>query len=75
VPLPRLRARAYLKAHHMAWVSRGGPTTLSNLVLICTFHHRLVHEYGWGLVRRDDGELRWYRPNGVRYRAGPARAA
>ncbi|HZD81106.1 MAG TPA: hypothetical protein VE646_13845 [Actinomycetota bacterium] len=52
-----------------------GPPPFPNLVLICTFHHRLVHEYGWGLVRGDDGELRWYRPDGVRYRAGPALAA
>ncbi|HZD79094.1 MAG TPA: hypothetical protein VE646_03505, partial [Actinomycetota bacterium] len=29
---PGCRTRAYLKAHHMAWVSRGGPTTLSSLV-------------------------------------------
>ncbi len=36
-------------------------------------HHiiKLVHEYGWTLDRRDDGTMRWFRPDGTRYRAGP----
>jgi hypothetical protein len=42
-----------------------------NLVLTCTFHHKLVHEYGWSLAREPDNEVRWHRPNGTRYRAGP----
>ena len=32
----------------------------------------MVHEYGWSLVRRQDGTIRWYRPDGRRYRAGPS---
>ena len=55
------------------WWSRGGRTDLDNLLLICAFHHKLVHEYGW-VVKRDgpDGVVRWFRADGVRYRAGPA---
>ena len=35
--------------HTVAW-SRGGPTKLPNLVLLCFSHHRLVHEGGWQVV-------------------------
>jgi len=37
--------------HHIVAWSRGGPTLLSNLVLLCYFHHRLVHEGGWQVVK------------------------
>ena len=61
----------YTDAHHVVWWSRGGRTDLSNLVLLCGFHHRLVHEGGWGLVLEPDATVRWCRPNGERFRAGP----
>ena len=41
-------------------------------MLICSFHHKLVHEHGWRIERDAGGELTWTRPSGVRYRAGPA---
>jgi hypothetical protein len=66
--------RRFTHAHHIRWWSRGGGTDLDNLVLVCTFHHRLVHEHGWNLERAIDGEVRWFRPGGVRYRAGPLAA-
>jgi len=37
--------------HHLIDWSRGGPSKLSNLVLLCYFHHRLVHEGGWLLIK------------------------
>ncbi|MBI1962524.1 MAG: hypothetical protein HY616_01050 [Candidatus Rokubacteria bacterium] len=41
----------------------GGPTTLSNLALLCR-HHRAVHEEGYQVDRHPDGELRFRRPDG-----------
>ena len=64
--------RRFAQAHHLTWWSRGGRTELENLALICSFHHKLVHELGWTITRDADGEIRWFRPDGVRYRAGPA---
>src|SRR6202521_5822335 len=37
--------------HHLIYWSRGGPSTLPNLVLLCYYHHRLVHEGGWQVIR------------------------
>jgi hypothetical protein len=38
--------------HHItAWSTERGPTNLPNLVLLCFFHHRLVHEGGWQVVK------------------------
>jgi hypothetical protein len=39
--------------HHLVWWTKGGPTELSNLALLCRPHHRMVHEEGWTLERRD----------------------
>jgi hypothetical protein len=64
--------RRFAQAHHITWWSRGGRTELENLALICSFHHKLVHELGWTISRDADGEIRWFRPDGIRYRAGPA---
>jgi uncharacterized protein DUF222/HNH endonuclease len=37
--------------HHIIAWARGGPNNLPNLVLLCFFHHRLVHEGGWQVVK------------------------
>src|SRR5437762_3450508 len=52
------------QGHHIRHWAQGGPTTLSNLALLCRRHHRAVHEEGYGLDRQPDGELRFRRPDG-----------
>ncbi len=47
------RRPSWCDGHHLVWWTRGGPTTLANLGLLCRAHHRLVHEGGWTLERRD----------------------
>jgi len=37
----------YTDAHHVKHWADGGETTLGNLLLLCAYHHRLVHEEGW----------------------------
>ena len=44
--------------------AEGGPTTLSNLALLCRRHHRSVHEEGFQLQRSLSGELEFRRPDG-----------
>jgi hypothetical protein len=68
---PGCGARRYLQAHHIRHWEHEGPTELDNLILICFFHHKLVHEYGWRILRERNGTVTWFRPSGKRYRPGP----
>jgi 5-methylcytosine-specific restriction endonuclease McrA len=52
------------EGHHIRHWARGGPTTLSNLALLCRRHHRAVHEEGYQLEPGKDGALTFRRPNG-----------
>jgi hypothetical protein len=51
------RPASWTVAHHLVHWSRGGPTDIGNLVLLCHRHHWMVHEGGWQLVKTDEGEL------------------
>ena len=57
--------------HHIVAWARGGPTILSNLVLLCYFHHRLVHEGGWQVVQVGR-EFRFVPPDRVVFRRARA---
>jgi hypothetical protein len=39
------------QGHHIRHRANGGPTTLSNLALLCRRHHRAVHEEGFAVDR------------------------
>ncbi len=52
------------QGHHIRHWAHGGPTTLSNLVMLCRRHHRSVHEEGYQIERQEDGALRFRRPDG-----------
>src|SRR5262249_19784943 len=52
------------QGHHIRHWAHGGPTTLSNLGLLCRRHHRAVHEEGYQIDREPDGMLSFRRPNG-----------
>jgi len=67
---PGCESRRFLHAHHLEHWGRGGPTDLDNLLLVCTFHHKLVHEYGWRVELDLPGAPSWFRPNGRRFDPG-----
>jgi 5-methylcytosine-specific restriction endonuclease McrA len=52
------------EGHHLRHWAQGGPTTLSNLALLCRRHHRAVHEEGYQMERSLDGALQFRRPDG-----------
>jgi 5-methylcytosine-specific restriction endonuclease McrA len=54
----------FAEGHHLRHWAHGGPTTLSNLALLCRSHHRAVHEEGYQVARGPDGALRFRRPDG-----------
>ena len=60
---PGCERRSWLKAHHLVHWSRGGPTDLDNLVLLCHAHHRLVHEGRWR-TSGNASTLRFHDPGG-----------
>jgi len=64
---PGCENRRFLDAHHVHHWSRGGPTTLGNLLLLCRRHHRLVHEGGY----RVDPEGNFFYPWGQPFPAVP----
>jgi hypothetical protein len=59
---------AWTDGHHLHHWADGGPTSLTNLVMLCRFHHVLVHEAGWTIdfdISRNIVTAR--RPDGTRY--------
>jgi hypothetical protein len=53
----------YVHAHHLQHWIHGGPTSAENLALLCSAHHRLVHEGGFQ-VSRVSGGLQFRDPRG-----------
>jgi hypothetical protein len=56
----------FVEGHHVKHWAEGGETKLSNLITLCWFHHRLVHEGGFALRTTDDGVFVFTRPDGSR---------
>jgi Domain of unknown function (DUF222)/HNH endonuclease len=61
---PGCDRRRFLHAHHVDHWANGGHTDLSNLVNLCSHHHRLLHEGGYRIERGAHGALRFRRPDG-----------
>jgi hypothetical protein len=45
------RPPAWTEAHHIIPWDDGGPTDIDNAILLCKFHHLLVHNNGWAITR------------------------
>jgi hypothetical protein len=56
----------FLDGHHIRHWAHGGETKLSNLVMLCRFHHRQVHEGRIDIQALDDGALRFIGRQGRR---------
>ena len=55
------------QVHHIMPRAQGGPTRLTNLLLLCTFHHEiLVHRWGWTICLNADGTTTMTSPGGRR---------
>jgi hypothetical protein len=55
----------YMDGHHIVHWANGGETKPNNLVCLCRFHHRAVHEGGIRIDVLDDGAMRFVKANGV----------
>jgi Domain of unknown function (DUF222)/HNH endonuclease len=64
--------------HHLIPRAQGGPTSLTNLLLLCTFHHLIaIHRWGWTITLHPDGTVTATSPDGSKtlHSHGPPPAA
>jgi hypothetical protein len=66
---PGCERRRWVHAHHIVHWGDGGGTDLDNLVLLCSAHHRLIHEGGWRISGHPGEDLRFHDPGGRPLRA------
>jgi hypothetical protein len=59
--------KGWLHAHHIRHWADGGPTDLDNLILLCGYHHRFLHEHGWEIEDDGYGKHVFRRPDGQIY--------
>ncbi len=69
------RHAGWCEAHHVVHAADGGPTSLDNLVLLCTRHHHLCHRSGWQAELRPDGHFRLTTPAGRVLESDPPAAS
>jgi hypothetical protein len=56
---PGCTTRVFLEGHHIEHWADGGDTSVSNMVCMCSYHHRFVHEYDYTIETAIDGEHRF----------------
>ena len=61
---PGCTHKRYVDGHHIHHWAQGGETRLSNLLTLCRFHHRQVHEGRVSVQVLDDGAVRFLKPDG-----------
>jgi hypothetical protein len=49
------RPTSWTSPHHVEFWARGGRSDLPNLLPLCYYHHRLVHEGRWQVIRAGEG--------------------
>ena len=61
---PGCHRTRFVDAHHVDHWFEGGETSVDNLVLLCSYHHRLLHEGGYRIRRDYRGERYFVRADG-----------
>jgi hypothetical protein len=64
---PGCGRKTWVHGHHIQHWADGGPTDLGNLVLLCGYHHRFLHEHGWDIQDGPDRTPMFTRPDGREY--------
>jgi hypothetical protein len=65
---PRCHRRRWVHIHHIVHWIDDGPTDLDNLITLCGYHHRLLHNAGWKISGDPQRDVEFVRPNGSLYR-------
>ena len=61
---PGCRRERWIHIHHLIHWAHGGPTDLDNLISLCPYHHRLIHEGGWRISGDPNSKVSWLMPGG-----------
>jgi hypothetical protein len=64
---PGCRNTRWLQVHHIHHWAQGGTTVLDNLILLCGFHHRFLHEQGWHVTVSAHGDFQFRKPDWTLY--------
>ncbi len=59
---PGCRRNRWIHIHHLVHWAHGGPTDLDNLISLCPYHHRLIHEGGWRISGDPNRKFAWLTP-------------
>jgi hypothetical protein len=68
---PGCTRRGRAETHHAIHWSTGGLTDITNVLLLCRFHHHAVHESGWQVLADPTIGFRFKSPNGYTVDAAP----
>ena len=69
---PGCTHRIFLEGHHIKHWADGGETSLKNMALLCSSHHRYVHEYGYEIELGPDQRPQFRDPHGRVVTASPS---
>ncbi len=61
---PGCHRKRFVAGHHIKHWADNGKTNPDNITLLCSLHHRLLHEGGFRVRRDQDGVLHFARPDG-----------
>jgi hypothetical protein len=61
---PGCHRKRYLDGHHLKHWIDGGETVPDNMTLLCTYHHRLLHEGAFSIAKDADETLRFITADG-----------
>ncbi len=62
---PGCNRQRFVDAHHVKHWAQGGETSLDNLLLLCTRHHRAMHEGAFSICKDFRDQWRFFRPDGI----------
>jgi len=61
---PGCHRKRYLNGHHVEHWVNGGETNPDNMTLLCTHHHKVLHEGGFSIVKETGDTLRFVTADG-----------
>ena len=61
---PGCHRKRYLDGHHLKHWIHGGETMPDNMTMLCTYHHTILHEGGFSIVKEADDTLRFITADG-----------